>query len=259
MSAPCVSPCGTWVTGADITTLCPSITGDMADDAAQMSTEILFELSGQRFPGTCQDTLRPCRTPCSCAGATGFYSMSLNRTADGWQQSRCDCPMQCGCGRLAQIDLGVYPLVGIEQVTVDGVILDPSAYTVHDWRWLVRLDGDSWPSCQDLSMDSTEVGTFEVVVNYGQSPPEVGRKAAQRLGCELGRGWLGEACAIPANATSITRQGMSITMLRPEDRNMFTGIPFVDLFLRAYNPNHLGRAASVLTPWKAPLTRRVTG
>lgn len=189
-----------------------------------VATEILWALSGRRYPGLATRTVRP-------VGA---------RHRGG----------RCGghCDELASsLDLGP-GVVTVDEVLVDGAAV--TAWTLADDRWLLRDDGQGWPSCQDITEPATETGTVQVTYRSGVAPPLAGEAAAGALACELAKARADQACQIPAKVTSIVRQGVSMEILDPtallEDGR--TGIVAVDLFLQAVNPERHVEPARVLIP-----------
>lgn len=260
MSAPCVSPCGPWVSAAELTSRCPSVSGANATSAALAATEFLFELSGERFVGSCADTVRPCYTPCSCGwSGDGGWWYSPSKGTQGWG---CSCSSGCGCGPIPQVDLGMYPLTAITTVKVDGATIPNTSYRIDDYRYLVRTDGMGWPGCQRMELADTQVGTFSVALTYGQAPPELGRRAALIVGCEYGKDGVGADCALPPNVLSMVRQGITqqlkVAITDPSGKYR-TGNRTVDEFLEAYNPGDLRRSGEFVDLHELAKARRITG
>jgi hypothetical protein len=229
------------------------------DDSLAMASDILFELTGRQFPGSCQETVRPCARRADSGG--GSPGGAVAGDPYGYAHGGCGCQRsrECGCGGLSAISLGGYPVTQIDEVKVDGDVLAEDLYRVDDYRWLVRLpDADGtrpgWPCCQDLALASTEEGTFEVTFTYGTPPPPAGVRAAAVLGCELALACEPEQaskCRIPRRVQSIVRQGVSMELLIPEFeflKNGRTGLWEVDLFIFAANPAGLRRPMAVVSP-----------
>ncbi len=212
-------PCSPWVTWADVEALCTDTTTSTAlaalpnatrEHVLDVATWVLYSLTGRRYPGVCETTRQVCRTCVTCRGT-------------------------CGCGVRDEIDLsgGRFPVHGAWSVIVDGVTLDDSAYTVRGRRYLTRIDGQSWPSYADL----TDPDAFQVSFAYGRVPPVGLRNAAAVFAFELAKKCAGGTlrCAIPERVTSITREGVTYTVI---DSQRFldegrTGIYTVDLALAA--------------------------
>lgn len=275
MTAPCISTCSVWATEDDLCSPClgASINSDELDSALATASDILFELSGQQFPGSCREVIRPCtnqpnvfynwRSPWSWTTNSMFWQ------ASPWTWfSGCGCNMDdgCGCSTLATVNMPYYPTTGINSVKVDGVTLDPTLYRVDDFRYLVRLndpDGSNpgWPCCQDLHLPSTEPNTFEIDFSYGRTPPPAGVRAAAVLACELvlacnpGLG----ACRLPRNVSSIARQGVSVIFerLTRVTGHFRFGLWEVDTFLEAYAPNGPTPKSIVASPDTINRAKRV--
>ena len=267
-------PCSPWVTRDDVMAVC-SVAAAQAttmaatiDAAAVAATEVLYELSGEQFPGICEASVRPCGDPCGCWGAAnpGLHWGSWWAPADwgwGWGFDGCG-GRSCGCEPLSSVRLG-YPVREIVAVTIDGVVVDPALYRVDQWRDLVRTDGGFWPSCQDLAADDDEAGAFVVTYRFGQEAPMVGQQAAAQLACQFFLSVAAPAsCILPFGASKIVRQGITI------DRGLFaswfaatgaggwnTGLPLVDAVLTAYNARGLRRRPAVWSPDTRTMPRRV--
>jgi hypothetical protein len=218
--------------------------------AAQAATEVLYKLSGQRF-GLCPLTVRPCRHDCSSSGGwpgwsnwwewAGYYPQPL--LFDGaWTNITCGfCGDRCSCTRICEAWLPG-PVNTITQVKLNGTVLvSGTDYRVDDFRKLVRLGGECWPVCQDMTLADTEEGTWSVSFIFGEEVPVIGRYAVGELACEIAKSCTGQACALPANATQITRQGITIDF--PTFSELLAsgslGLRWSDVFISSYNPRRL--------------------
>lgn len=267
MAAPRRSACAVWATVDDICSPCDDydFPTSLLEDSLVVASDVLFELSGRQFPGSCSDTVRPCarRTPDDSFPNREVIAYGWTPYYYPWSGCGCNSSSRCSCAGLSQLTLGAYPITSITEVKVDGVVLDPSAYDVHDYRYLVRIDGENWPCCQDLTLDSDQDNTFEVSFTYGTLPPSPGVRAATDLACQLALSCSPETvgeCTLPQRVTSITRQGVTMVVLDPFDflEDGRTGVYTVDLFLKTYNPNGLRRPAQVISPDIGKRVRRVT-
>ena len=82
--------------------------------------------------------------------------------------------------------------------------------------------------------------------------------AARTLAMEFCKLWNGDDdCALPQRVTSISRQGVSYTLLDSQDfiEEMRTGLYAVDLFLKTVNPDKARAKARVFSP-DVPRARR---
>lgn len=249
-------PCSDWPTRwvCDVSTQSPTATG-MAVEAA---TRILWSLSGRRF-GTCQVTLRPCRSDCmdNWSSYPG-WDWPTGYTMPPWDwytiPYACgSCMRGCSCNYLSEVVLPS-PVSSIVTVKMDGTpMATGGAYRLDDNRFLVRTDGQSWPRCNNLLLDDSQVGTWSVTALYGEDVPASGQFAMGELACEILKAAAGEDCRLPPGVTQLVREGVTISypdvgQLLKEGR---TGLYLVDLFLASENPKGLrqrGRVYSVDSP-----------
>jgi hypothetical protein len=234
-----------WPASCDLTGVSPEITGV----AAQAASEILFYATAQRF-GLCTVALRPCRDDCYSAGWPGWQSWWQYGTYPQpywyngvWYNMGCgQCTSGCSCVAISETWLPG-PVASIVSVTVDGVVLTPGVdYRVDDYRKLVRLGGDTWPYCNDLSQTAvTGVGSWEVVAQYGETVPMLGELAMGELACEFVNLLMGNDCGLPIGVTDIQRQGVSMTLANATTDwlNFFQRHPISYMFIKTFNPHGL--------------------
>lgn len=223
--------------------------------AEALAVGTLRALTGYRIGG-CPVTVRPCRSV--CAAAIDGLMFGWNTVPINWSGAWFNCmcvEATCGCGALCEVELPG-PVGSIEQVLVDGVSLDPSAYRVDEGRFLVRTDGTCWPDCQDLAQDTTAVGTFAVTYVQGLAVDTLGQYAAGLLACEYAKACSGAKCRLPGGVTDITRQGISMRI--EAFPGGLTGIREVDAYVAIVNPNHLTQPSTVWTPERSRLVRTTT-
>jgi hypothetical protein len=102
---------------------------------------------------------------------------------------------------------------------------------------------------------------ISVTYTYGSPPPFQIGYAIEILANELMLAMNGDStCRLPDRVTSVSRQGMAISMLPPE---LFldaghTGIPEVDNAIRIFNPGQAKRPARVYSPTSPPARRTNT-
>lgn len=156
----------------------------------------------------------------------------------------CGCRAECSCPHGSTVLL--HPPVGrVEEVTVDGVALDPAVYRVEDGAMLVRTDGGLWPGCPDSG--------FKVTYLNGYPVDDMGSHAGGVLADEFYRALTGDrGCRLPANVTSIVRQGVSMQVTRGMFPENSTGITEVDTFIRMWNPHGMVSAPGVYSPDLTP-------
>jgi hypothetical protein len=258
-------PCSPWTSSTGVWTCCgqPTTTIDGVVCAVDMSAEammasqVLYELSGRRFSGPCEITVRPCRSDCFC----GLQVLSRGYVVGPWDWNggsswywngwgwNCGDNNPCGCAPLSRVLLSGYPVREVLEVKIDGDIVDPDTYRLDERRWLVRTRTTAdeqalmWPSCQALDLPDTEDGTFSVTYKYGMDPPIIAQHAAQELACQFFRLCSSDAdCVLPANVSRTTRLGvttergsvLSWFYSRRMERGWATGMATVDAFLSAY-------------------------
>ena len=257
-------PCDVWpiLWTCDVSCESPAVTAR----AAQISTEVLWALSGRQF-GLCTVTLRPCRKDCTdfeswplgwydVMPGTGLWPMPA-LIGGQWFNLVCgSCGDNCSCSRISEIEL---PTVvhDIVQVKVDGITLAPTAYRLDNDRFLVRVDGNEWPRCNDLNHDDTEIGTWSVTARYGQDVPEGGAWAMGELACQFIGALNGQDCRLPASVTQLVRQGVTIQMDNVTEllKTGLTGLYLVDMFIATWNPGKLKRRARTYSV-DGPISRR---
>lgn len=226
--------------------------------ATEWATFILDALTGHQF-AQCPVTVRPCGSGCGLFN--GYTTWPVGSPANGgagpWMIPyvlngvwlNCTCAGSCSCLPACRIDLGV-PVAEVTEVKVNGLVVDPSAYQLQG-AFLVRIDGgECWPSCQDPSVPDTEDGTFAVTYRPGRALPVAGQIAAGKLAGEFLKACAGSACALPAQISSLSRQGVDVEFVDPSTvfENGRTGIPDVDLFITAVNPTGMRRRSRVMSP-----------
>lgn len=280
--------CSDWITGADVATCCQvedASDSSVFDFAAEQAQELLFELSGRRFNGICEQTVRPCRTTCTC----GWQVLSRGHIVWNWNWGwnwgfgpwygswTCNGD-SCGCLPLSKVPLAGY-VQDIVEVVINGETLDPAKYRVDNHRWLVRqrLNADDdqtavWPGCQSLDLPPGEPGTWTVTYTYGVDVPAAGRAAAIQLACEIYKGCHGEECDLPSGTTRVNRLGITVEKVAftqwgwttgkraGQIKGWNTGMAAVDAFLNAYNPGGLPRVPVIWSPnsqlrFPIPVTR----
>lgn len=96
---------------------------------------------------------------------------------------------------------------------------------------------------------------------YGSPPPEQVRYAIDLFAGEIVKALNGDGdCKLPKRVTSISRQGISMTILDPQDylEKGKTGIPEVDLALSVFNTGNAKARARVFTDRNPPARRLET-
>ena len=134
------------------------------------------------------------------------------------------------------------PVGEIAEIRIDGAVLDPLAYRVENGRYLIRLDGGSWP---------VNSGDDFTVTYFNSHPVEaMGSYAAGVMAAE----WLKlltnakGGCRLPKSVTNIQRQGLTMELARGMFPDGVTGMPEVDAYIMLLNPFALKVMPQVYSP-----------
>ena len=232
---------------------------DYAYDAVKTASYLLWGMSGRKYSGTTTVTERYVSIfdPYLRAGASTLtYVPTLidgsvqNLRLGGSGLYGDDDYLGDGTSSNTRIRLRGRKVVKIHTVRdIDGNIIDPSQYYLVEHSTLLAAPGATWtPS------------NVEVTYTYGTPPPTAGKNAARMLAIELVKLYEGDdTCALPQRVTSISRQGISYTVLDNQDfiDDLRTGLYAVDLFLKTTNPDKARARARVFSP-DVPKARRIT-
>lgn len=251
--------CSVWATHVDVTADYSAFADDAdADEACAVASDILFLLTGSRWPGVCHAEIRPQAQFRQSERATWMQSVQGARSQYGW--CSCNRGRAWGCNSLPEIRLPHRPVDPDSiVVTLDGAAF--TDFTLLDGAWLVRTDGNGWPCCQRTELPLTEDHTFGVEYDHGAGPPLGGVRAAASLGFQLLAGWRNNsACKLPQRIQTVTRQGVSMTVLDPLNlfKDGLTGVPDVDLWVASVMVGNKRRPGTIGTVGKMPRTRRTS-
>lgn len=273
MAVPCgLTPDMTVCTGG---VCCPGASQfdpDLSQAAQDMAVTNLWALTGRRF-GACPVTVRPCRQ-CRTIPLPELIMWNFGRRDNlgvgfGWYPmldsgtvfniSCGACTSECRCEAKCEFFLPG-PIDSINEIRVDGNIVDPSKYVVYDKSKLVFLTGVDCPETQNYNLALSEVGTWSVDYNIGEAWPAGAAQIAGLLACEYGRAFTSDpGCNLPARVQSVARQGVDVQFVDPfalADAGL-TGLPVVDSWIRAQNPYKLAARPRVWSP-DLPVNRRET-
>lgn len=255
------STCSPWATTGDVCSPCDDYALDVTllEDSIQMASDVLYNLTGRRWPGECIDVVRPQARWRASAAPAWWPGDSSSK----WGWCSCSRGRETGCSSVSEVRL---PGEGLVDPATIYVKIDGSAFAnwrLDDDRWLVRTDGEGWPCCQRLELDDAEPDTWSITYTRDGAPPVGGRIAAASLGCQLALACQPEAvdagaCRLPKRITSITRQGVTIAVLDP--LTLFadgqTGLAEVDLWVASVIAGDQRRRANVLIPGRPRAVRR---
>lgn len=282
---PVIGPCANWISGEDVAACAKVAYGSnpsVFDTVAFEAGNALYEISDRRFPGLCQRKVRPCRDDCSCwltgpvsYGMGPWFWTSVPWGFGGgwaWYNERGD---KFGCQPMSKVRLAGYPVSKIVEVKVDGTVMpefDPVSgarnWRLDKWRYLVRMDAPGtpsqprfWPSCQSMSLDDDQPGTFAITYVWGTDVPQLGRDAAVEVANQLWIACGGKECQLPAGVTRLQRQGVTVErglLANWMDETKGTGLVHLDLFLNAYaHGKKAGRKPALWSPDIQAFGRRV--
>jgi hypothetical protein len=250
-------PCADWTTVDAVKACgCPDLDDAVVQAAIEVASSVLYNWSKRRFPGICEDTVRP------CARRSALPGWSLHGLSQAWGYSgagtwlpewgtcSCNTEASCSCCGIPSVRLGGWPVVEVLEVLVDGVALAPGDYRLDNDTSLVRIDGQPWPCCQNMELADTEPGTWSVTYTYGREPDPGGVLAANLYACEVAKLCGGGECKLPARVQTITRQGMSAGFIDVDALVQLgaLGIPFVDQWLLGLERAKQGRGLVIASP-----------
>lgn len=242
-----------WITPEELSEF---VGTEFAYEAAKAASYILWSMSGRKYSGTTTVTERyVCATLAYRYGPSyrntraelvlgDIYNLPYSDT-DSYTAVTTD-----GLSPQSRLRLRGRPVQKIHTIRNRvGAIVEPDMYYLVDHSTIQATAGTNWTPCD-----------IEVTYTYGTEPPAMGKMAARTLAMEFAKLWNGDDdCALPQRVTSISRQGVSYTLLDSQDfiEELRTGIYAVDLFLKAVNPDKAKNKARVFTP-DVPRARRYT-
>jgi hypothetical protein len=244
-----------WVTPEELGAYTDS---DYAYEACKSASYLLWGMSGRKFSGVTTVTERYVSSYdpyLRSGGSSLIYSPFLlngnvvNMPSGGRYAE--DDFQGDGTSSNSRVRLRGRKVVKVHSLRdLDGNIIEPSKYYLSDHSTIFGIPGAGWSPSQ-----------VEVTYTYGSPPPAAGRAAARVLATELVKLYEDDdTCALPQRVTSISRQGVSYTLLDSQDfiDELRTGIYAIDLFLKTSNPDKARARARVFSP-DQPRARRITG
>lgn len=234
---------------------------DLKEYAESLAWITFATLTGYRV-ALCPIQLRPCADTCN---PRSYLASTVLGPGEGWMAPSvawfqpilaggvwfnvtCGC-VEPGCGcKSAQTVTLPSGVSRVTEITIDGVVLDPSAYFVDRGHKLVRTDGKAWPLCQDLTAGVDEVGSFVVTYWPGAMPTTVDERAVGTLAVEFLAACQGDTkCKLPKSVTNVVRNGVTYQIKTDMFNDGLTGIREVDILIRHYNPNLLKRRPLIVS------------
>lgn len=215
--------------------------------AVDTAIGVLWALTGRRF-GLRTVVARPCARPAEglTVAQVGPWMVPV-LDAGVWRNIACGTnACTRGDGSTVLLPGPVHEVAG---VAVDGVKIDPDSYRV-EGDWLYRTDGAAWPA-QHLTVPLGGPGTWSVTYRQGTPPPAGAGLAVGMLSGEFLNAAINpDKCTLPRRVTQVTRQGVTMQMADPQDiiNSGSTGLPEVDMWVRAHNPHRLSSPSAVWSP-----------
>jgi len=242
-----------WVTPEELGEYANS---EFAYEACKTASGLLWAMSGRKYSGVTTVTERyVCQNRVFRLGASvnTYQALLLNGSVFNIPSDEFDNfndRVVDGLSPESRIRLRGRPVTKVHSIRRrDGLVLDPSSYYLVDHSTIQAAVGVPWTPCN-----------LEITYSYGTYPPTMGRMAARTLAIEFAKLYSGDDdCALPQRVTSISRQGVSYTLLDSQDfiEEMRTGIYMVDLFLKSVNPDKARTKARVFSV-DVPRGRRYT-
>lgn len=229
---------------------------EYSEEAVQVASNLLWAMSGRKYTGvttvteryTC--TLRNNRMgPSDRTNSAVLFGGDVYNIPSGDYDEYSELVAD-GLSPDARIKLRGRPVTKVHTLrNKTGTILDPSSYYLVDHSTLHIRAGTPWTPCN-----------VEITYSYGIPVPVAGKMAARKLAIEFARLWGGdESCELPQRVTSVSRQGVSYTILDNQEfiDELRTGVYEIDLFLKTVNPDNARRKAKVFSV-DTPRARRYT-
>lgn len=251
MEAAIGSLCAPYATIDDLPEGCPCRTegsgsedpsDEELEDLLMQASEVMWALLAYPTLGPCERTIYPC-----AKNGRGFPSAQARYRMLRW--GACDC----GCGCDAVWLEG--PVADVTEVIVNGEVVPPTDYELHDDFKLVRVHG-SWPAGGGPVSDQR----FQITYMMGAPVPGLIRDAVVELVNEL---WLticpqGDGRLARA-VTTLSTPGVGMSFRRPEVEKAVKeagdNLPKVHQALSTYNPTGVRLRTLVWSP-DAPFENR---
>lgn len=243
------------------------LSDDETDIFEEMAAEYLWNWTGRRF-GLCPALIRPCRRE-SYQSSTFWGSGPGPATpwqpvlvGGQWYNITCGIcgTSTCSCGMGSSSVLKIPgPISEVTAIYIDGFVF--TDYRVDDYSYLVRLDGEGWPTTQDFSVEYDQPGTWAVDYVRGVEVPTGGQIAAGVLACELSKAATADdSCRLPRRLQSITRQGVTVAVLDAFDDidTGHTGIWIIDSWVASVTKARAGASTVVMSPDVPRKSRKTT-
>lgn len=208
-------------------------------EALEIASWLLYKMTGEKYPGV--------RTVTEAYNGGESYFLTSPVVINGGMynipvSSHGSSLNNYGIDR-TRVFLRGTPVRKILEVVELGKTLPQNSYTLRDKAFIRKNNGLPW----------VYSNTSELLVTYefGAKPPSTGKNAAIRLADEFYWYYTNDdKCSLPASLTNITRQGVSVTVLDPQEflSQGRTGIYDVDLFIKTANPRNALKKSKLFVP-----------
>ncbi len=206
-----------------------------AEEALSAASHVLWSLSGRKYSGTHNVV-----EFYDVSSGLGSFDKLMRAQAALFASS--DYTTACvNCGFPHRMRLRHQPVQRILSVEINGSLVSPTEYALLNHSTLGFVAGHL----------ACVASCVRVSYIWGTNPPAGGRAAATTLAEQFLLAWNNDdECRLPARVTNVTRQGVSWTILDPQDflNDGRTGIYTIDLFLKSVNPDNARRPARVFSP-----------
>lgn len=207
-----------------------------AAEALETASFVLWSLTGRRYSGiySITEAYSTYRSLGRGVAPALVHGQLVNMAYPPGNECRCN-----SCGVFHQFRLRQAPVRYILDVSVDGTALERS-----DW---VVINRNTLGFLTPLVCGANCV---VVTYQYGSDPPPGGAAAVRRLADEIIASMENTECALPQRVTSVSRQGVSWTLLDPQEflEQGRVGIYEIDMFIKAANPARALMPAKVFSP-----------
>lgn len=242
------APCTPYVSHERLASCC-DIGLDDEDDtlvSRQIASSFLFYMLGQQFPGLCEQYIRPVWSCSPCGGGNAGYGLRHNGRT-------------CGCSDRPTVSLSRWNVSSVDEVWLNGEVLDPAYYNVIDHNKAIVFREDSglplncqeWsnPAFPDLDEDGPYLNTWGIKLTTGIEAPEPVIQAAAELACHYRQMCSGECVACDTGVGFLGGEKPFAYGFNAVLPHVYTGINTVDWVIRTFNKNGSYKVkASVWSP-----------
>lgn len=238
-------PCSSWAEIAELPEGCPCVSETSGDEGTPSeatllellaeATDILWAILGRPNIGICEAIIHP-----ETRGICGYpitRRHGLRTTGQGYLGSA--------------VLLDRVPVNDVLEVIIDGEVVDPTTYELHDGQWLVR-DPGSWPPGGGPATDLA----FRITYTYGIEVPPLVRDATIEIANYLWSRHCGNTGGntIPEAVDSLGTQGMQYRFRRGNTENAaavqqaLPSLTAVGLARSSYNPTGQNQQTYIYSP-----------